>query len=348
MRILITTPSLNVHGGIRVLVEWANHLNRRGHRVTLQVESGSMSADWIDIDEDVIVMPGPNWHIAGYDVAIAGCPPLALKMDGMQGAKKFFLLQMAEHLFNSNKGWQNLCFQSYQVAMPIIGISQWVEEEVRKHRRDGIMYYIGNGVTKHFKPGKRDDGLTILVEGWESGPRGYKNPAKDTLYIGARVAAEIKKRYGARVIAFSQYPQQAHIGVADEYYRAPGTDQIAHLYQRATLMVKASIYDARSCAPVEAMACGTVTSRGLDFGDDDLENEYNCLRCEYDYDNVLKNTIRLIDDEGLRRRLESNGLRYRKTYLDWDKWMQEVENIIEADEQTPRYNEPQSRRRFIS
>lgn len=326
MKILIVTPSLNIHGGIRVLVEWANYLSRRGHEVTLQIENGAMSPPngWIDIEPGVATLPGMFWRISDYDIAVAGTPNIANRMDTQTGAKSFFLLQMAEDLFApGNKGYVQQCLQSYRVNMPIIGISKWVEEYVKSKGRTGKMYYIGNGVSDHFQPGNKDEELTVLAEGWN----GY-NPAKDTGQITAKLAEWIKKTYGARIIAYSQFPAQHHQNVPDEYYTAPGTVEIKRLYQRSHIMIKATRYDARSCAPVEAMACGTPTVRGLVKGDDDLIHEKNCLRGGYDLEELMVLTRAMIENDDLRHKLTSNGLQYREKYLSWDYWIDQVEKIF--------------------
>ena len=328
MNILIISPSLNIHGGIRVLVEWANHLHKRGHSVTLQIESGPIVPpnNWIDIDTGVSVMPGAFWKPNGFDIAVAGTPNIANRLDSATTtAKKFFLLQMAEDLFApGTRGYVQQCLQSYRVRMPIIGISKWVEEYVRqKGRGEGVMHYIGNGVSDHFQPGKKDEQLTVLAEGWH----GY-NPAKDTYQLTAKVAKHLKQKYNASILAYSQFRCQHHSDVPDEYYTSPGTEQIKMLYQRAHFMVKATRYDARSCAPVEAMACGTPTVRALVKGDDDLIDGFNCIRGGYDLESLIFNAEKMAEDTGLRDKLASNGLAYRKQNLSWDYWMREVEKIF--------------------
>lgn len=330
MKILIISPSINIHGGIRVIVEWANHLSRAGHDVTLQIENGDLHPEWISIDDAVSKRPGPNWNPEGYDVAVATTPYIATRLDGVQtSAKKFFLLQMAENLFApDNRNYVSTCRRSYAVDMPIIGISQWVEEYVRQYRGDKKMYYIGNGVSDHFQPGKKDEGLTVLAEGWEC-----YNPAKDVNNYGPKCAQHLKEKYGARIIAYSQFPLKTMPAVPDEYYHAPAIEILTSLYQRPKLMIKATRFDARSCAPVEAMACGTVTARAIEKGDDDLIHEYNCLKGPYSLDTLIHNAERILDSDTFRKQLEANGRKYRKRYLSWTKWMEEVEKIFKEDEQ---------------
>lgn len=329
MKILIISPSLNPHGGIRVLIEWANGLARRGHTVTLQVESGLIRVEWARISPQVEVLPGPLWELKGYDIAIAGTPNIALRMDDIKGAtKKFFLLQMAEDMFApGNRRYVADCHKSYQVKMPIIGISKWVEQHVRQWRGKGDMYYIGNGVSEDFKPGKKDRELAVVVECWGGYP-GNSNPAKDIEQLGPKCAAHLKKKYGARIIAMSQFPAWVYAHVPDEYIYQPSHEAWIRTMQRGHLLIKASRLDARSTAPVEAMSCGVVTARALERGDDDLYHEYNCLRGGYSLDELVGHAERLIEDTALRAAIEANGLQYRRQYLSWNYWLGKAEEIF--------------------
>lgn len=326
MKILILCPSLNPHGGVRVIVEWANGLARRGHDVALFVQHGRYQ-DWITIDGSVGVQYGGHWSANDYEVVIATTPPLALDLDSRRTpARKFYLLQMAEHLFSSpNNPYSKQAIQSYNVKMPIIGISRWVETVMkREFGRTAPTYYIGNGVSSHFKPGgKRDKGLTVVVADWE----GY-NHAKDVQAIGPRVAQALKEEYGARIIGWSSQPLATMKDTPDEYYHRVSTEKLVEIYQRATFVIKASMYDARSTAPVEAMACGVPTARAIYLGDDDLYHGINAFVCGYNYEELLGISRRMAEDENLRKRLSDNGLEYRGAWLSWDYWLGIVEEIV--------------------
>lgn len=335
MKVLIITPSLAPHGGVRVLVEHANGLARQGCDVTLQVvhKPEQTLPNWVDFHEDVEIQSGAIKYNPGrFDAIIYGSPFLAVQFySHYKDANTFMLLQMCEELFNpENKAYVQQAIESYHLPIPIIGISQWNKERVLDvHKRDpNLPYYlIGNGVSDNFCPGVKDEGLTVLVEGWV----GY-NPAKDTDAIAPRVARHLKQKYGAKIIAYSQFPlthpQAKHADVPDEYYVTPTAEQIVRLNQRATFLLKASHYDARSCAPVEAMKCGTPTVRAIDLGDDDLIHKYNCLRGAYNYDEMICNAEMIIEDTDLLKGLKINGYVWGKNYLSWPMWSNELYKII--------------------
>lgn len=335
MKILIITPSLAPHGGVRVLGEHGNGLAAQGHDVTFQVvhKPDPGLPNWMSFHPDLEIQSGAiKYNPARFDAIIYGSPFIAVQFHNhYKDAKTFLLLQMCEELFNpNNKAYVRQAIESYHLPIPIIGISQWNKDRIFDvHKRDPNLPYhlIGNGVSDNFKPGVKDDGLTVLVEGWV----GY-NPAKDTDAIAPRVARHLKQKYGARITAYSQFPlshpQAKHTDVPDEYYVTPTAEQIVRLNQRATFLLKASRYDARSCAPVEAMKCGTPTVRAIDLGDDDLLHEYNCLRSAYNYDEMIAHAERIIENQVLRDRYAKNGLEYAETSLSWPHWSNELLKII--------------------
>jgi glycosyltransferase involved in cell wall biosynthesis len=328
MKICYLSPTIaRPHGGIRVFFEHCNALAARGHEVTLQVMGSGMEKVWAHIDDRVSMRYG-NIIADEFDVVVAGWPPHALVLrDAKIKAKKFFLLQMAEHLFNPNDHrFSRICFEAYRVPFPIIGISRWVEYLVRTEgkRGDGTMYYIGNGVSDDFKPGKKDSEITVLVEGWEP-----NNHSKDVNRIAAKVAARLKQEYGVMVLTYSQKDRLAFMPeVADEFYHVPTQAQLVKIYQRSHFILKASLLDARSCAPVEAMACGCVPVRGIRHGDDDLIDRFNCLRAGYDEKALYDNAVRLIENPALLQTLSENGLGYREPFLRWSAWGNILEDIF--------------------
>lgn len=331
MRISYLFPSFNIHGGIRVGIEHCNHLAARGHAVTIHnVNARKMPSPWIEIDKRIDVVYGPVID-PDADIIVALTPPTALTLAGLKtNAKKFYFLQMAEHLFASNnKNWVTQCHYSYRVPFPIIGISKWVEAEVRSLGRTGKMYYIGNGVTDNFKPGKKDKDLTILVEGWEH----MRNHAKDVLNYGPTIAKWAKETLGAKILAYSAHPCQTMPDVPHEYHCQPDPKKIVELYQRAWFLLKCTKYDARSCAPVEAMKCGTPTVRAIDKGDDDLAGGINCLKSKYTlgYEQVLENVREMCENSTLRESLAISGLEYAKENLNWWRWIDELETIFNAE-----------------
>lgn len=327
MKICYLSPTIaRPHGGIRVFFEHCNALAAMGHEVTLQIMGAGFEKVWAHIDPCVDMRFG-SVIADEFDVVVAGWPPHALLLrDAKIKAKKFFLLQMAEHLFDpNNRNFARICFEAYRVPFPIIGISRWVEYLVRTEgkRGDAPMYYVGNGVSDDFKPGKQNEQFTVLVEGWEP-----LNHSKDVNYLAAKTAIRLKNEFGAKVVAYSQRALSFEKDVPDEFYQVPTQEQLIGLCQQSHIILKASLLDARSCAPVEAMACGCVPVRAIRHGDDDLTHLYNCLRTEYAEEPFYQAAKRLIESKSLLNILRANGQQYRAEHLSWRNQMAKIEDIF--------------------
>ncbi len=307
-KILITLPSFNVHGGIRVILEWANRLAAR-HEVLLYLLRGSPRCDWFDLDSRV--------RIVRNDRELS---------DSNGTHRTFVFLQMMEHLFQpNNPGWQKMCLRTYTTKHPIITISRWGERMMRKQfRRKEEVHYVGNGVNlDHFPIDHTPkDGRTVLVEGWIP-----TNATKDTARLGPRVAQRLKQM-GFKVLAYSAEPLSGdYASVPDVYYQKPTLAQLNQLYKEATILIKASHVDFRSCAPMEAMTKGTVTARAIVQGDDDLSHHINCLRSPYTFEGLLQITMELAYNKVLRENLAKSCYSYVQSYT-WDYWIWEVEKIL--------------------
>lgn len=323
MRILIITPAFNPpHGGLRVIVEWANRLTQ-WHDVTVHSLRKDKPNGWIHLSEKVKIQQNYTGH--GYDCLIITSPHSIEYADRKDCPPRVFLfMQMAEHLFRANdKTWYKRCEQFYKSPHPMFCISKWNITMLRVNfERTGPIHYIGNGVnTDDFPIEKKWPSNTILVEGWEPG-----NVSKDIDNIGPKVAKRLRD-YGFQILAYSHLPLKTLTTVPHEYYERPSLEKMNELYRRASIMIKATKFDARSCAPVEAMTKGTVTCRAIIQGDDDLIDGENSLRVDYNEDELFEAVMRLSNDAELYKKLSQSCVKY-VTENSWDKVMSEVNQII--------------------
>lgn len=323
MNILYTIPGWGRHGGVRVILEHVNRLHAMGHNVTLlSLQRGR--ADWFVLNPGIHIVYHPT-DAKNVDVAVVTSPHTIHWLDAIKAKKKVLFCQMAEHLFRSHDfKWGLKCERFYTANVPMMAISQWNIDLFRDfYGRTAPTYYIGNGVNLDDFPisDKPKDGKSILVEGWVA-----HNGAKDTSCIGPSVAMRLKKELGVKILAYSQLANTTAF-TPDEYYQKPDLAAMNDLYERATIMIKATRYDARSCAPMEAMTKGTVTARAVIEGDDDLEHNVNCLRSGYNEDELYQNAKRLLTDHTLRHSLSIFGRAHVRKYS-WDYWMNKVNDIL--------------------
>lgn len=324
-KILITCPSLKVpHGGIRVIVEWAKGLSK-WHNVSIYVVDGEIDNKWITIENNIKVLKRVN--IDSFDTIIITSPHAIHLEDEIQKNQKCFIfVQMLEHLFNPlDKVWFEKCKKFYQSRFPMFAISEWnIDSIYRDFKRKNAFFYVGNGVNLIDFPidTRFKDNKTILIEGWEP-----TNITKDTEYIGARVGEVLKNHHGYKILSYSSKKLENFKHVPDEYYVNPDLKKLNELYCRANILIKASKIDARSCAPMEAMTKGTPTARAIMYGDDDLINNYNCLRSGYDFYGLYHNALHLMQNQEKRERMGLHCTNYISS-LTWDFWIEEINKVI--------------------
>jgi hypothetical protein len=319
MRIFIQSPNINSpHGGIRVINEWANRLQDFGHRVVLYNQAGSVRCNLQPIKAKIV---NTTELLRKSDCLIVTSPHGAFLLD-KDVKKKFVFLQMLEHLFNpTNEKFFNNAIALYKTHYPIISISQWNIRVLQNqfHRRFPI-HYVGNGVNLTDFPISHQpkDYKTILLESPEP-----TNHTKDTERLAIQVAKMLKER-GYIIKGFGL--KEPKDKIFDEFVVGPNLQTMNRLYEEATLLIKATKYDARSTAPLEAGTKGTLTIRGINEGDDDL-NETNSFRTGYSVDKLYDATMFALQhrDELDKR---ANTIRSYVQIHNWDYWMEKINTII--------------------
>jgi len=293
MKVCITTPSFAPHGGIRIILEIANRL-RQWHEVVLYC-SKPATCTWFNLDRSIRIVSNQR-EVAKCDLLIITSPH-DIHLQKNPPLKKVIFQQMMEHLFRPHdQMWFNQCKEFYTTKYPVLTTGQWNKEENAVHGRKHKTHVIGQGInTQNFPISKKKkDEKTVLVEAWEC-----TNPAKDIDYIAPRVAGELR-RQGYRIIAYSSLPLHHYKNIPNEFHVRPSLAKLNEIYERATIMLKASRYDDRALAPIEAMTKGTVTARAITKGDADLVHMHNCLRSEYEETLLLDNAMKLLKNSTLK------------------------------------------------
>lgn len=327
MKILYTLPGIEVpHGGYRIILEHLTRLRRFGHKTALLIEGGKAFCPWYDVSNIPIYTDKTIIH--NFDCIVIGSPHSIWIEDQISAHQKVFLfMQMEEKRFRPNDhAWHNTCDRFYHSAYPLIHGSEWGAEYLKVIGRIGKTFYLDNGVNlDHFPLSRKPkDGYTILVEGWNN-----NNPAKDTDNIGPAVAQALKKK-GYKVLAYGFHPLTKFHHAVDEYYYRPDLATMNQLYEDATILIKATKYDARALSPIEAMTKGTVTARAIIKGDDDLRHGINCLRTGYDGGKLYEISLQLLEDETLRNYLSDQCINYVQEHCNWDKIIDKINKILTA------------------
>jgi glycosyltransferase involved in cell wall biosynthesis len=309
MKLTITCPAFSLNGGIRVILDMAHELSKY-HEV--QILCPQTTCDWYPIKLKVI----QNADLRDQDVLIISSPHHIHLKDLKIKARMFSYVQMMEHLFQpTNLQFKSRAMRFYR-ELPVITISNWGIEEILKMNKR--VHYIGNGVNFEQFPiyNKKKKEKIVLLES----PIPI-NPTKDKFQLALKVARRLQER-GYKIKGYGTMPLNEF-----EYYQCPDLKTLNKLYREATILLKATVYDFRSTAPLEAGTKGCVTVRGIVKGDDDLFNNVNCLRVGYNEEELFNAALKVLEDDELRNRLADNMFTHLKTYT-WEYWGKKFNEII--------------------
>ena len=146
------------------------------------------------------------------------------------------------------------------------------------------------------------------------------NPTKGALSLYVKVADYCAKRR----IPISAYGMHNPRMNRVNFVGNPDSRQLLELYKRATILVKATQYDAQSTAPYEAMANGCVVVRGIIAGDDGIP----AFRTGYSEHEVIEGLQQIIDNPTLAAELQANGYEFIEQNSDWVEALKIVNQII--------------------
>lgn len=325
MKIVYYLPGLGPCGGVRIVVEHCNRLAARGHDVSIITMSRGWP-DWIDIQVPIL---NPNQR-AACDIVVATGHQTVRPAMWVNAKQRYYFVQMMEHRFypENSRGWHT-ALESFRLAryeeFGVITIANWLKKEMLT-RFDLPSVILPNGVNRNdFHPnlGRRE--RAILVEG------DGRNSAKDTEGISWRVALSLREEFGVELWGYSA-STNPYMNKFDRFEMGPSTATMREMYSQAMFLLKASKYEGRACAPVEAMACGTASVRGIISGDDDLQDRVNCLRTDYDYDEVMRAGLVMTQDARLRQKLHDGALQYADQHLAWGPIITRLEHIFNGVE----------------
>lgn len=298
MKILFTTPCLRPHGGILNIIYLANALHRNGYEVTIWDQSGEGNKTWKPIECEL------TYKLTNkYDLSVICSPHASYLLD--QPGKKIVWMQMIEHKFRPQDFYfKSLCYRFYLADCPVISSASWGADYIKELGQINPVHVIPTGIDLGDFPIVETPkySQSILLESPEP-----TNPAKDIERVALKVAMKLRKEYGVKLIGYGAIKPVGY--KLDEFHVKPTLEIINQLYDRSIFLLKATRFDFRSTAPLEAMTKGTPTVRGIIEGDEDLILN-NSIVTDYDEDQLYKAATELLDNEQKRENLAINCISF--------------------------------------
>jgi len=343
---------LNVpSGGFKVVYEYANHLNRRGHQVTVvhprnvtvtdglveQVKAGLWQykvraknhplVPWFQVDDGVKLELAPDLReqfIPAGDAIFATAFETAFPVSTFSPTrgKKFYLIQSYETWNGDERRVQT----SWQLPLYKIVISRDLLRRADDLGESARTAHIPIGLDlSTFR-------LTTPIAGRTSrrvGMLAHPNEAKGTK-DGIQALRTVKERIPElQVVLFGTEPRNSDIPRWASYIRRPSQQELLKLYNDCQVFLNPSWTEGWGLPAAEAMACGCALVSADNGGVNEFAvDEESALIVPIKRPELLaENVIRLLSDDVLRVKIATAGCQGIQKFT-WERAVDSLEQVL--------------------
>lgn len=338
-------------GGFKVVYEYANRLQTRGHQVTvvhprndeprkgaaqfaksrlwqykLQLKHRPL-IQWFEVNPTVKLSLVPDLRerfIPGADAIIATAFSTAFYVDSYASDKgrKFYLIQSSE----TWQGSEESVRASWRLPLRKIVISRWLQKIAGELGEANRTAYIPIGLDFSrlhlIKPIK--ERITPRV-----GMVAHPNENKG-MRDGLRALEIVKaKRPELRATLFGTHPRDEAIPEWIEYAKQPTPEQLQEIYNSCQVFLHPSWIEGWGLPAAEAMACGCVLVSAANGGVDEFAvDQVNALLAPIKQPEILAEKLfTLLTDDSLRITLAEAGARDIRQFS-WDRAVEALEKEL--------------------
>jgi glycosyltransferase involved in cell wall biosynthesis len=301
MKIAYLLPNCGVSGGIAVVCQHANRLQKRGHQVLIVSESEESGIEWFP-DQRVPVVGLHNFP-SDLDILVATAWSTAFRVASLPARHKFYFVQSDETRFHPcNSAWEHITRLSYSISYNYLTEARWI--------RQWLLDDFGH--TAELAPNGLDNAIFAPSEPLE--PKGMKprillEGAIDLPYKGMAEAFEAVKDIDAEIWCVSSLGKPKKSWTCHRFFEQVPMTEMRHIYSSCDILVKLSRVEGFFGPPMEMMACGGAVVVGKVTGYDEyITHEVNALVVDpLDSQQAAAAIKRLIEDTALRDALIANG-----------------------------------------
>ncbi len=345
MNLVFVLSSLSLSGGVRVVIEYANRLVERGHRVELLAPGGTLAKEFAEeISANVRVTEAKtNFSesqslfgkmrlvieltrlVPRADAIIAThTPTTAVSFLAGKVLKKgtpIWFYQDYPNMFQDRPIERMMLRRALAWHAGALTISGFSKNELESFGIKKKVYLVGEGLSRAdlLKPIPTEMREKIKTSRPTIFYIGDMRPRKG-LHDFLRAAELVREKIPQIFLWIaSKEACQIDTSVAHTFYERPNDEQLAELYGSCDVFVSASWWEGFGLPPLEAMACGApvVTTDSLGVREFARDGE-NCLVVPARDPAALEEAIlRLIDDPQLAQRFRENGPKTAAMF-NWD------------------------------
>lgn len=343
MQITFVLPGIGLSGGVKAVFEFANHLEKRGHKVSIVYPlvplalslkgkiRGSIGnilrglrPSWFDLKAKIIRVPTlAEKYIPNADIIVATWWQTAYcvsKYNKKKG-KKFYLVQHYEIWGGPEEEVNN----SYKLGLKMVINSTWLKDIL-----EGKLKQKAEALILH-APDREDFYPEIIKKG--------KNkirvlmPFRDIYWKGAEDGIEAfkiaKKKYPHIQLVMFGPKWNKDVPSFAEFHLNPSNSELRKLYNSSSMFLFPSRSEGFGMPPMEAMACKipVVATRVGAVPDYAISGKTALVSEAGDIEGLAQNIIELVKDKNKRKEIAENGYNYIKHFT-WENATEQLEKVF--------------------
>jgi L-malate glycosyltransferase len=355
MRITFVLPGIGLLGGVKVVLEYANHLTKRGYDVFVVYPLVPMSnatkwpdykhnmyrmkniiknlqqgntISWYDLKAKLIRVPILHpYFLPDADAIFATSWETAYCVQNCSDRKgeKFYLIQHDESIMDAP---DTLVYKTYDLGLHDIVISKWLKNVLEKNGSPAEKL-IHDGVNfDEFYPEKsvkNNTTIRILMP--------YRTQAWKGVDIGLKAFKIVSNRYkNVELVMYGSPPRKKELPDNVEFHTLPTFSELRHIINNCDIFLYTSHSEGFGLPPTEAMACNipVVTTEVGAVPEYTIPGITALVSKPGDFEDLAKNIIDLIENVDKRHKIAQNGFEYIKQFT-WDKSTDQLEEFIKKN-----------------
>jgi glycosyltransferase involved in cell wall biosynthesis len=337
-------------GGFRTVYQYANHLSRRGHDVTVvhpgrRVDNptrldhlknavryaqkkmiGHYSPDnWIKMEPNVRLTCVPSLserYVPDGDIVFATSWQTAEWVSHYSKAKGcgFYYIQHLE----TWHGPEERVYATWKAPLQKVVPSKWLKEVALELGQTAfyIPYGLDMDTFQIVTPSEERKANQLMMLYHESEWKGCEEGLQAVYMVREKVP-------NTSVILFGVPDRPKALPDWIEYHREPSPELLLELYNRAAIFVAPSRTEGWGLTGCEALLCGAaLVATDIDGHREFAFNGETALTCPPRSPSVLaENVLRLIQDSDLRIKLAKDGLKFVQQ-LTWERSTTSLESVL--------------------
>jgi len=349
LKINFIIPGTTKNGGIKMIFEYSNRLQARGHdiliympivayklnnkgfigllkrsKTTLGILKRGYRVNWFNLKSSIKLVPKiSDKYIRNADASIATAWPTAYDVYNLNNNKglKYYFVQGYEIWCGKKENVEN----TYMLNLHHIVVSKWLKDLMMYKFKSKNVDIVYNGINfnEFFNDKKNfnNEHKVVTMVYSKLKLKGFSDGLKAFKMIREKIP-DIK------LILFGM-KKGTDIPDFAEFYLNPRKDELREIYCKSDVFIFPSKGEGWGLTPLEAMACKCAVVATKDGAMNEVGvNGKNALISETDdIEGLASNLYRILTNTDLLEKISINGY---NTVLDfsWDKSVEKFENIL--------------------